>query len=213
MFISFDQGNISTLPARTTRSQAAPPISRTLHSTGLNKLVGEATLPGEEENKISIKTGTKDPNKYYFINDSGKKLGYIELTSSSESYGPDNRQASKRNLYVSYIKSHGGGIGTLMHEFAVVLSKQKGFKGRVTLLATNGSHIFHYLSGFRSSTETHIDDDKSIELAIEFAEGRVRKGTARSKKDYDTSYLGHMHMYLPENKISEILGRGNITIY
>ena len=213
MFISFDQGNVSILPARTTRSQAAHLISRSLHSAGLNKLIGEATLPGEEENKISIETGTKDPNKYYFINDSGKKLGYIELTSLSGSYGPDNKQTSKRNLYVSYIKSHGGGIGTLMHEFAVALSKQKGFKGRVTLDAKYSSHIFHYLFGFRSSGETHIDDDKSIELALEFAEGRVRKGSARSKKDYDTSYLGHIRMYLPEDKIGEILGRGNITIY
>lgn len=204
MFISFDQANISA-------PQAARTITRILHPARQSTLIGEATLPGEEENRIFIKTSHKDPNKYYFIDEDREKLGYICLTSSADNYGPEG--SPKRNLYVSYIKSYKKGIGSLMHEFAVLLSKQKGFKGRITLQATNGSHIFHYLSGFRSSTETHINDDKSIELAIEFAEGRVRKGSARSKKDYDTSYLGHLRMYLPEDKISEILERGNVTIY
>jgi hypothetical protein len=174
-----------------------------------SKIIGEALLAGES--KILIKPSRKDPNKYYFLNTDGQKLGYVCLENSCANYGPDG--SPERNLYVSYIRSYEKGIGSLMHEFAVLLSEQRGFKGRVTLQATNGSHIFHYLAGFRSSSKTHTDDDKSIQLAIEFAENRVKKGTARSKKDYDTSYLGYMHMYLPEDKIIEIVKKGNVTIY
>lgn len=66
------------------------------------------------------------------------------------------------------------------------------------------SHIFHYLFGFRSASRKNNED---IEHALEVAERR------KSKRDYDSTYLGIIHMYLPEDKIPEILSQAQTDLY
>lgn len=202
---------------------------RVLQYSNLDSIVGETEITTPESDdaysstvKTYIAKSDKKPNTYFFVDEYGEKLGYIELsvcetiTNHEASYplGIGKRKKMPGAIHVAEMKSFCRGTGNAMHEFAVVLSNDLGYKGRVILEAARSSHIFHYSFGFRSVSENKNED---IKQALQIAEQRVqdaaKRGKRISKKDYDSTYLGIIHMYLPDNIIPEILSRAQVDLY
>ncbi|MBI3623183.1 hypothetical protein HY212_03855 [Candidatus Pacearchaeota archaeon] len=200
---------------------------RVLQYSKLDRVVGETEITTCEPDsthpstvKVYIAKSERKPNTYFFIDGFGEKLGCIELwickmIVNDETYYPlSKRKKFPGAMHVAWIKSFSSGTGNAMHEFAVVLSNKLGYKGRVILEAARSSHLFHYLFGFRSISQK---DNEDIKQALQLAEQRVqdaaKRGEKKSKKDYDSTYLGIIHMHLPEDAIPEILNRAQVDLY
>lgn len=185
-------------------------------STLFGKIVGEARIRKVTNDSKVITEKVFIANDfcdYRILNKNGECLGFTTLHSYSpgtnNQYGVDCRYTAfpgaihvekMESLDDSYI-----GVGTLLHELAVLASKKAGFEGRVLLDAEKSSHIFHYKFGFRSMGHRYWLYDEKIEREIEKAERKIRKGLISSTKEHDTSHLGPIPMYLPEEEIQEII--------
>ncbi len=191
----------------------------------VNNIVGEARLE-------KIKSGSKVipvvayivkgfPFNYSLIDKQNNELGFTSLhlysPKENKTYGVDYECGKFPGaVYVEdmYSSTDGYvGVGNALHEIAVTVSKNAGYGGRVLLDAEKSSHIFHYKFGFRSMGDRCYFLDESIENEIEKAERKIRKGIISSMKDHDTSHLGPISMYLPEEIIRTILNRNQVIFY
>ncbi len=222
----------SNLPRRisTFKITELPSIKdRVLQYSNLDRIIGETEITTCEPDsnyssivKVYIAKSDKKPNTYFFVDEIGEKLGFIELSACETIMHHEisyplcigKRKKNPGAIHIAEMKSFCSGTGNAMHEFAVVLSNKLDYKGRVILEAARSSHIFHYLFGFRSVSQRNNED---IKQALEFAEQRVqdaaKRGKIISKKDYDSTYLGMINMHLPDDTIPEILNRAQIDLY
>ncbi len=214
--------------------------SRSLNHTGLKAVsashIGRLASKGDciigETTIDKIRHGARVPIKayivkganfsdYHLIDNKNNKLGFTVLhfyrQGEEKVYGVDYKyERFPGAVYVERMESlcdDCRGIGSVLHEVAVRIARQEGYEGRVLLDAEKSSHIFHYKFGFRSMGEKYYLKDEAIENEIERAQKRVRRGIILSTKEYDTSHLGPISMYLPEDIISEILSKAQIDLY
>ncbi len=153
---------------------------------------------------------TNEHNHYYILDKNGECLGSTTLhicnPNSSGEYSPGAVYVENmESFYDNYL-----GAGSLLHEIAVVISKNAGFEGRVILDAEKSSHIFHYKFGFRALGEKPWLLDEAIEREIGRAERKIQRGIIQSTKEHDTEHLGSIPMYLPEETANEILKRTSL---
>ena len=178
--------------------------------TTVDKIKGGSIVPI----KAYIVKGANQPD-YRLIDNKNNELGFTTLhfyhPCKEKVYGVDYKyERFPGAVYIENMESlydNYRGVGNVLHEVAVRIAQQEEYKGRVLLDAEKSSHIFHYKFGFRSMGEEHYLKDEAIENEIEKAQ---RKS---STKEHDTSHLGPIPMYLPEETIQEILNREQITLY
>ena len=200
------------------------PVTGLSLKSSADYIIGETTIGKIKQNTIvPVKAYiVKSTNQfdYYLIDAQGNELGFITLHNyypgERKNYGASYEQKFPGAIYVENIETLSDdykGVGNSLHKVAVGISKQSGYDGRVLLDAEKSSHIFHYKFGFRSMGRKHYLKDKAIEHEIEKAERKIKRGVISSTKDHDTSRLGPIPMYLPEETISEIPNQAQIRLY
>ena len=202
-------------------SRLKPIIELSSRSNKTYFIIGETTIGKIKQNTIvPVKVyiaRSENQFDYYLMDAQGNELGFTTLhhyrPGERKSYSASYEQKFPGAIYVENIETLSDdyqGIGNSLHTVAVEISKQSGYEGRVLLDAEKSSHIFHYKFGFRSMGKKHYLRDEAIEHEIKKAERKINKGIISSTKDHDTSHLGPIPMYLPEDAISETLNREHI---
>lgn len=106
-------------------------------------------------------------------------------------YGKEEFSTSSR-IFINMIQSDVSrknlpGVGSALFQTAIEFGLTKGCEGRIDLTADYSSHAFHYKMGLRAVRD---ENNEAIVKAIEQA--------AKTQRQPNTSYLGSVRMYMPE---------------
>ena len=216
----------NTLRSTSLKLRPSEPAQTIISSRStIDTIIGETIIgKRKKESIVPVKifiVQSINPCDYYLIDSKNNKLGsttlHIYSPRENKTYGVEYKYKKfpgavyvdeMESLYDDYI-----GVGNALHELAVMVAQRAGYQGRVFLDAEKSSQIFHYKLGFRAMGENHYLKDEAIENEIEKAEKKIRRGIISSTKEHDTSRLGPIPMYLPEEAIQEVLKSKTIVFH
>lgn len=114
-------------------------------------------------------------NEYVMFNKNGKVIGLMDTVMEDirplvgNEFYPSLNLKKFKSLYIDYIESKQKGTGTKLLDYAQIVSKQQGGKGRFHLIASDRfnrrrpAHIFYRKYGLQSPSFSVIND---IDLVI-----------------------------------------------
>lgn len=152
-------------------------------------------------NRVSADLIEKPFNGLYAENEirvNGKKAGFAKISVSPKSADVPFLYKQNGFLYINLMenlsKGKYKGVGKELLKSVVKRSDDFGFDGRVALTAAGNSHTFHYKFGF----EPYMDGREGKKIRD------ILKREVQSKNPH-CEFLGHIDMYLPKDRINEIL--------
>lgn len=129
---------------------------------------------------------------------------YPELGITGKRVSIEYLQNNNEELYA--------GIGTAADQLAVEYCLKNGFKPNITSVADYESHIAHYNRGRRffeiSKNDIDIDAYEFLEQFGTLKPDKIietRISSAKKGEHIDTSDLGALHMYMPQEVIQKYL--------
>ena len=136
-----------------------------------------------------IEEMTKEGFRKYF-----SQSCYLRLTLTKD------KEGKPVDVYINKMASPGGNRGKALHEAAFRMSLALGVKGKVELSASWSSHIAHYKTGLRATSEA---DNKKIEELI--------KKSKQTGAHIDSTDLTAVIMGIPQEIINQKLVEFNIV--